>query len=332
MIINLLCAAILGGLVGGAELVARYRDRPGQAVLSPSGLMYVFVNAVAALITLVAIDAAGFQFGLPDSAPLVSLYVVQVVTAGLGSAALFRTSFTLAQDRGISMGPISLLHGVLKIVDAAMARKRALSRLSGNELEGLYFVRDHAALAQLACHALPQFDLAEAQRLGELAADLRARDDLTDADKLDCFGLELSWLVGERALAKAADRLRSRPDPAGEPHDAHEEHAGQAAPEVSAAARETAEVQQVQQVQGLREWWREEQRPPAEPRPAPTPAPAGQPAAMPGGQPAAPRPRLRGSLARETRADIRRTPEPAEPRPAAAPQAARPLRRSRSAS
>ncbi|HEU5160399.1 MAG TPA: hypothetical protein VFU43_25600 [Streptosporangiaceae bacterium] len=366
MIVNLLCAAMLGGLIGGAELVACYRDRPGQAVLSPSGLMYVFVNAVAALIALVAIDATGFQFGLPDSAPLVSLYVVQVVTAGLGSAALMRTSFTLAQDRGINTGPISLLHGVLKIVDAAMARKRALSRLSGNELEGLSFARDHAALAQLACHALPRFDLAEAQRLGELAADLLARDDLTDADKLDCFGLELSWLVGERALAKAAARLRTRPEPAGPPRE------------------ETRDEPDERPLPGPREWWRTDDghgpaAPPAE-SPAGTSAepPAEPPAAVgpAAAAPAPPRrsplpagpPRSRGALARETRlaaragrpgpaeeagepgspaktwggpdrsmletrADIRRPPaEASEPRQASAAPVRRPLRRSRSAS
>jgi hypothetical protein len=279
-------------------------------VFSPSGLMYVFVNAVAALITLVATETIGFQFGLPDTAPAVSLYVVQVVTAGLGSAALMRTSFTLAHDHGITVGPISLLHGMLKVVDAAMARKRALSRLSGSELEGLSFARDHAALAQLACHALPRFDLAEAQRLGELAADLRARNDLTDADKLDCFGLELSWLVGERALAKAAARLRSRPDPAEEPrapsetdrlhaspdaHDAHDAHDGHDGHE------------QPPPLPGPPEWWRaEEHRSAAESSPGsagpPAPAPDSPPqvetrrAPLPVGQP-----RSRGALARETR-------------------------------
>jgi hypothetical protein len=211
MIITLLCAALLGGVIGAAELVTCYRDRPGQAVLSPSGLIYIFLNATAAVAALVAVETFGFRFGLPETMSSVSIHVVQVMTAALGSAALFRSSFTLAQDRGITMGPISLLHGILKIVDGAMNRKRALSRLSGNELDGLSFARDHAALAELCCHALPRFDLAEAQRLGELAADLRACDDLTDADKLDCFGLELSRLVGERALGKAATRLRDRP-------------------------------------------------------------------------------------------------------------------------
>jgi hypothetical protein len=386
MIIKLLCAAILGGLIGGAELVACYRDRPGQALLSPSGLMYIFVNAVAALITLVAAETAGFQFGLPDTAPAVSLYVVQVVTAGLGSAALMRTSFTLAQDRGITMGPISLLHGMLKVVDAAMARKRALSRLSGNELEGLSFARDHAALAQLACHALPRFDLAEAQRLGELAADLRARDDLTDADKLDCFGLELSWLVGECALAKAAARLRSRPDLAEEAPELpatdrrHEPQEAQEAPDAQQAH------EQPPPLPGPREWWRtEEPRPAEESSPAPARPPVAAPDSPPVQAPAAPaaasaaapvearraplpvgQQRARGALARETRlaasggrpgpddeaggwpgktdgtnasrsvletrADLRRPAEAAEPRPAGSPLARRSLRRSRTAS
>ncbi|HZB29677.1 MAG TPA: hypothetical protein VE465_05880 [Streptosporangiaceae bacterium] len=310
MIITLLSAALLGGLIGGAELVACYRDRPAQAVFSPSGLMYVFVNAVAALITLVAVETTGFQFGLPDAAPLVSLYVVQVATAGLGSAALMRTSFTLAHDRGTTMGPISLLHGLLKVVDAAMARKRALSRLSGNKLDGLSFARDHAALAQLACHALPRFDLAEAQRLGELAADLCARDDLTDADKLDCFALELSWLVGERALAKAAARLRSRPNPAdeaGEPADTGllaEPRAAHAA----MAVRQAQETRHAERTLG---------------RPEP-------------GDEAGGRPGKTGTNASrsvlETRADMRRQVEAAEPRPAGSPLAGRSLRRSRTAS
>jgi hypothetical protein len=118
----------------------------------------------------------------------------------------------IAQDKGVSIGPILLLAGLLKIVDAAMDRKRALSRLSTNDLAGLSFANDHAALAELCSHAIRRYELSEAQRLGELAADLRSRDDLTDADKLDCFGLELSRLVGERALRKAAERLRDRPD------------------------------------------------------------------------------------------------------------------------
>jgi hypothetical protein len=211
VITRLLCAAILGGVIGGAELAARYRDRPAAAVLSPSGVMYVLVNAAASAIALIAIETVGWRFGLPEPAPPVSVYFVQVMAAGLGAAALFRVSFALAHDTGVSLGPIAILHGMLKIVDGALERKRALSRLAHNDLAGLSFARDHAALTELCCHALQRFELAEAQRLGELASDLSRRGDLTDADKLDCFGLELTRLVGERALRKAAERLRDRP-------------------------------------------------------------------------------------------------------------------------
>lgn len=211
MIVRLLLAAVFGGAIGCAELAARYRDKPFAAILLPSGLLYLCVNAAASLMALVTIESMGLQFGLPSDSPPEGEYVVQVLAAGIGSGALFRTSFTLAQDKGVGLGPILLLRSMLHIVDGALERKRTLSRLSHNDLAGLSFARDHAALAELCCHALQTFELAEAQRLGELAADLWAREDLTDADKLDCFGLELCRLVGERALRKAADRLRDRP-------------------------------------------------------------------------------------------------------------------------
>jgi hypothetical protein len=212
MVARMLFAAILGALIGGAELVGRYQDKPAAAVFSPSGLLYIAVNASASTAALIAAEAMGWGFALPDGAPAVGASVAQVMAAAVGAAAIFRSSFMIAQDKGVSIGPILLLSGLLKIVDAAMDRKRALSRLSTNDLAGLSFANDHAALAELCSHAIRRYELSEAQRLGELAADLRSRDDLTDADKLDCFGLELSRLVGERALRKAAERLRDRPE------------------------------------------------------------------------------------------------------------------------
>lgn len=211
MITEMFLAALIGGAIGIAELVARYRDKPVAALLSPGGLLFVFVNTSASVLALIAVTAAGWTFGLPDTMPLTSLMVVRVMTAGLGSAAVLRMSFAPAQSRAMGTGPIALLNGILRIADSELERKRALSRLSHNDLSGLSFERDHAALAELCCHLMREFDLAEAQRLGGLAAELSSRDDLTDADKLDCWGLELTRLVGERALRQAARRLRDRP-------------------------------------------------------------------------------------------------------------------------
>jgi hypothetical protein len=211
MVARMVFAALLGAVIGGAELVGRYQDRPAAALLSPSGLLYVAVNAAGSTLALILAESLGWTFVLPAGSPEVGAAVAQVMATTVGAAAVLRSSFMIAQDKGVSIGPVLLLSGLLKIVDAAMERKRALSRLSGNDLDGLSFDRDHTALAELCSHALRRYDLAEAQRLGELAAELRSRDDLTDADKLDCFGLELSGMVGDRALHKAAERIRDRP-------------------------------------------------------------------------------------------------------------------------
>ncbi|MFA1540541.1 hypothetical protein [Actinomadura monticuli] len=211
MTLEMLFAALIGGAIGLAELVARYRDKPFSALLSPGGLLFVFVNGSASIVALIAVTAADWTFGLPDTTPPASLMVVRVIAAGLGSAAVLRMSFAPAQSRAAGAGPISVLNGILRIADGELERKRALSRLSRNDLAGLSFERDHAALAELCCHLMREFDLSEAQRLGGLAAELSHRDDLTDADKLDCWGLELTRLVGERALRQAARRLRDRP-------------------------------------------------------------------------------------------------------------------------
>ncbi|MFI0412227.1 hypothetical protein [Actinomadura sp. 3N508] len=221
MTLEMFLAALIGGAIGLAELIARYRDRPITACLSPGGLLFVFVNASASIVALTAVTASGLTFGLPATMPPASLLVVQVIAAGIGSAAVLRMSFAPAQGRTAGTGPIALLNGILRIADGELERKRALSRLSHNDLAGLSFERDHAALTELCCHLMREFDLSEAQRLGGLAADLSHRDDLTDADKLDCWGLELTRLVGERALRQAAQRLRDRPheDPRPPAHD-----------------------------------------------------------------------------------------------------------------
>ncbi|TYK46789.1 hypothetical protein [Actinomadura decatromicini] len=246
MTVEMILAAVIGGAIGLAELVARYRDKPFAALLSPGGLLFVFINASASIVALIAVTASGWTFGLPLTTPPANITVVRVLVAAIGSAAVLRMSFGPASPGTIGTGPVALLGGVLRLADGELARKRALSRLSRDDLAGLSYARDHAALAELCCHLMREFDLAEAQRLGGLAAELSHRDDLTDADKLDCWGLELTRLVGERALRQAARRLRDRPrdeppkpEPAEEPAEPKPdpEHTAQIPPPRSPVAK-----------------------------------------------------------------------------------------------
>src|SRR4051794_41676287 len=69
MVARMLFAALLGALIGGAELVGRYQDKPASAGFSPSGLLYIAVNASASTAALIAAQAMGWGLALPDGAP-----------------------------------------------------------------------------------------------------------------------------------------------------------------------------------------------------------------------------------------------------------------------
>jgi hypothetical protein len=209
---KLLLAGALGGVVGATELAARYRDDPAAALRTTPGLLYVAVNFAAAAAALVVVEAFGWKFGLGPDASALQVDTVQILVAGVGSTALFRSSlFTVRQgDQEISIGPSALLTSLLGLVDRGVDRRRALERLNRDDLAGLSFDRDHVALTELCTAALQNLDRADAQALGELAARLKAQDGLSDPAKLDCFALKLLTLVGPKAVQAAAQRIRER--------------------------------------------------------------------------------------------------------------------------
>ncbi|MGH3152825.1 MAG: hypothetical protein ACRDOB_19130 [Streptosporangiaceae bacterium] len=203
-------ACVLGALLAIAELVARYRDDPVAAVLSWPAAVYVGVNATAAGVALYVIHVFGWTFGAHGSA----LVAVQVLTAGLGSAALFRASVfnVTAGDRVIGIGPSEILNVILTAADRAVDRKRALIRATraAQIMEGLTF--EGSAEALLAyCVATMQNVTPDEARVVEakiIALRDRKNDALHDTVKLYILGLSLLSLVGDHVLEKASDQLR----------------------------------------------------------------------------------------------------------------------------
>ena len=63
-----LIVVLFAALVGCGELVVRYRDAPLDVLRRPPGWFYVAVNAVAALLALITIDAFDWTFGAPTEA------------------------------------------------------------------------------------------------------------------------------------------------------------------------------------------------------------------------------------------------------------------------
>lgn len=216
-----IAVALLGVLVGVGELVSRYRDEPTRALFARQGglipaLLYVTINALAALAALGLIHVFGWTFG--GAAELPSTRHTQVLVAGFGAMAFFRSSlFTLrvgGQDVGV--GPSSVLQIILDAADRAVDRRRARGR-SGEVSE---IMRDVSF--EKASEALPAYCLALMQNLSpedqaELGRQVKALQPSTMDDQMKALllGLAILNFVGmdvlESAVRALGDKIKRVP-------------------------------------------------------------------------------------------------------------------------
>src|SRR5258707_15629441 len=108
--VHLLVATLIGALVGLIQLVGRYRDAPGAALVTwPAGL-YLLINASASAVALGLIRLFGWTFGTDPSASSAAGSWAQVIVAGAGAVAVLRTAIIVhADDRAVPVGLSSLL-------------------------------------------------------------------------------------------------------------------------------------------------------------------------------------------------------------------------------
>lgn len=124
----------IGLAVGGTDIVSRYRDSPLRALMTPPALLYLLINAIAAMVALVICQKFDWEFGAesPDQ-----VLLRQVLVAGFGAMALFRTSLFLTtvgegENDEIDVGPSSVLKAFLGAADRGVDRARA--QQSANEV------------------------------------------------------------------------------------------------------------------------------------------------------------------------------------------------------
>jgi hypothetical protein len=115
----------LGGLVGVGELASRYRDEPAKALLCIPAVVYVLLNAGAAVMAL----ALGRAFIWKD-AHASPVDWMQVLTAGLGAMVVLRSSVFRVKvgEQNVDIGPSSFLQSVIDAADRAVDRVRAQER------------------------------------------------------------------------------------------------------------------------------------------------------------------------------------------------------------
>ncbi len=121
-------AGFLGALLGGSELVSRYRDEPTRALTSTPGVFYMLLNAIISMSAygLLTRYGAGLIPSLTDD-PL-----MRSIVGGFGAMAILRSKFlTLRTENGedVGVGPDAAISAFLSAADRGVDRTRAAKRL-----------------------------------------------------------------------------------------------------------------------------------------------------------------------------------------------------------
>ncbi|MEU6724748.1 hypothetical protein ABZ917_13650 [Nonomuraea wenchangensis] len=217
--ISLVAAGLIGALVALAELVSRYRDDPWRALISlPAGL-YVLVNLAGSIGGLWMIKQFGWTFGATGA----GLELTQVLVAGFGSSALFRSSLfnVTVGNQVVGVGPSAVLTVLLSAADRAVDRGQAKIRSEQVRkiMDKYPFERGADALFQYSIATLQNFTPAETKAIEDRISSLRSGRESTLPDQLKSYllGLTLQTLVGEKTLRELVESLRpviEQPPPA----------------------------------------------------------------------------------------------------------------------
>lgn len=123
-------ALLIGGLVGLAEILSRYRDDPFLAAKTRSGVWYCVLNGVAGVLVfwlLLLYDTLPSGLEGHDFPSLLK----GAAYAGLGAMILLRSRLFKVERRGgeaVSIGPDFILDTIFKTLDTYIDKSRALYR------------------------------------------------------------------------------------------------------------------------------------------------------------------------------------------------------------
>lgn len=206
-LVDFAIVAAIGAFVGASELVSRYRDDPFAALVAPGALVYVVVNAVASIGALVLIRAVGLNVNATAGAQRAT----QVLAAGFGAMALFRSSLQVPGPTGqkTGIGPGTFLQIMLEAADRSVDRARGRSRASsiGGIVEGISLAMASDLLVPfclaLLQHASKEEQEALADQVGPL---LTLKSDERVA--VMSIGLALMDFVGPNLLKAAAAAVK----------------------------------------------------------------------------------------------------------------------------
>ena len=199
-----LAAGAIGGAVGFAELVSRYRDEPWRAAATGPGIVFIALNAFASILALLLMEHFRRDIDAPDDG------VARALLAGTGAMVVLRAKlFTVRQPDGtdIAVGPALAIDRLLAAVNRDIDRQRASRRhrlvtLHAERLAG-YDVAEAIAFLRPAILAFQSLDPAERTALNESLATLENNAELQKQRpevRYKYFFFDLLTTCGERTF------------------------------------------------------------------------------------------------------------------------------------
>ena len=204
--LDLVFVSFFGGCIGFAELTQRYTDDPGRLFGSLPTVAYVCVNmaaAVAALDLVIVFDV------FPASAAHREIY--EVLTAGFGSIAFFRSSLFTARvgDKDVDVGPSTLLKSLLETSDREINRWQAIDRVDdlATVMSDVDFAKAKVVLPMLCFRTVENVPREQQAQMATVIVEIAAEQALTDKHRSIILGSKLISIVGPVVLDRAVKAL-----------------------------------------------------------------------------------------------------------------------------
>jgi hypothetical protein len=205
-IVDYLIVMMLGVLVGFIEIISRYQDAPFKTALTWPSMFYMWVNALVAASALWLIRLFGWNFLPVESTNESVIRWTQVITAGLGAMAIFRSSLFVMgkEDKEIAVGPSTVLKILLDTIDKEVDRVRGQERAQAIKdlMENIDYEDVTKDLINLCTGLMQNLSDEENQAIEDAKAKVVIATRDPEVRKY-LLGLKIIDLVGEDILRQA---------------------------------------------------------------------------------------------------------------------------------
>ncbi len=204
-----IAVGVIGGVVGFAELVSRYRDEPWLVASTAPGIAFTAMNAIAAIGALLLLEHFPQTLAAPADG------VARVLEAGTGAMVVLRAKLLTVRQPGgadVAVGPAVAVDTFLTAINRDVDRRRAVQRHSlvtgrAASLRSFQFA-DAVAFLKSAILAFQAMDADDKKALNSsLDGLLTTTTSIPDEIKFASAGFDILNVFGQAAFINVFDAL-----------------------------------------------------------------------------------------------------------------------------